>query len=117
MLASVCKTIMDSKVCHDHKPSCVWEKNTDHTDAKLLQQSVESFAIDVNQTALEKDGLTATLKLRTELCKAAESGSVADTSQGFSLGELSRYVGYEYLLDNIPVWSLLEVETPDSMDF
>merc|ERR550532_1709068 len=49
-----------------HSPSCLFETSLNHTDASLL----ESDPADTDPTAAEKSGLTATLTMMTDLCKA-----------------------------------------------
>jgi len=94
-----------------HRPSCLFEVSTDHTDASLLQK-LERKHVDAeldDPLPEEKAGLEATLELHVPLCDADETDGVTETeAESFmfmmqnGMGELSRYKGYEYVRDLVP---------------
>merc|ERR1719444_631781 len=91
-----------------HRPSCLFEVSTDHTDASFLQK-LDRQPADAEETdplPEEKAGLEATLELHVPLCDADEQDGVPETeAESFmfmmqnGMGELSKYKGYEYCVD------------------
>jgi len=94
-----------------HRPSCLFEVSTDHTDASFLQKLERKSTDDEVDDPLpeEKAGLEATLELHVPLCDADETDGVPESeAESFmfmmqhGMGELSRYKGYEYVRDLLP---------------
>jgi len=89
-----------------HSPQCLFETSSDHTDQSLLQK--ESDPADSDPTAEEKAGLKATVRMKTDLCKAdTEDGPKEGFLEHFAFGELSRYKGFEHVNDE-----LSQIEVP-----
>eukprot|EP00933_Yihiella_yeosuensis_P047626 TRINITY_DN434_c0_g1_i2.p1 TRINITY_DN434_c0_g1~~TRINITY_DN434_c0_g1_i2.p1 ORF type:complete len:860 (-),score=204.77 TRINITY_DN434_c0_g1_i2:141-2720(-) len=114
MEAEVCQ----GKVCHMHHPLCLFETSRNHTDASLLEVT------RVSRHDPLKD-LKGTVELAVPICDAASKASmephaaaIARESLSFAMGENSRYKGFEHVLDNLPVYSALELEgeTPSAVD-
>lgn len=94
-----------------HRPSCLFEVSTDHTDASFLQklERQPGDAEEADPLPEEKAGLEATLELHVPLCDADEQDGVPETeAESFlfmmqnGMGELSKYKGYEYVRDLLP---------------
>lgn len=94
-----------------HRPSCLFEVSTDHTDASFLQrlQRKTGDAEEDDPLPEEEAGLEATLELHVPLCDADETDGVPESeAEAFmfmmqnGMGELSKYKGYEYVRDLLP---------------
>jgi len=94
-----------------HRPSCLFEVSTDHTDASFLQklERQPGDAEEADPLPEEEAGLEATLELHVPLCDADEQDGVPETeAESFlfmmqnGMGELSKYKGYEYVRDLLP---------------
>jgi len=95
-----------------HRPSCLFEVSTDHTDASFLQrlQRQPGAAEEEDPLPEEEAGLEATLELHVPLCDADEEDGVPETeAESFmfmmqhGMGELSKYKGYEYVRSLVPL--------------
>merc|ERR1719195_2182478 len=90
-------------------------------DASLLQYLVDPA--ETNPLPEEKDGMTATLRMSSDLCKADEEDGKnigtpdASLLEERGLGDNSFYKGYEHVNDNLPR-ALIEVHSdlPDNFD-
>jgi len=100
-----------------HSPQCLFETSSDHTDQSLLQK--ESDPADSDPTAEEKAGLKATVRMKTDLCKAdTEDGPKEGFLEHFAFGELSRYKGFEHVNDElVRIEVPLVKEAPSQVDF
>jgi len=95
-----------------HRPSCLFEVSTDHTDASFLQKldRQPGDAEEEDPLPEEKAGLEATLELHVPLCDADSVDGVPESeAESFmfmmqnGMGELSKYKGYEYVRDLLPL--------------
>lgn len=108
-----------------HRPSCLFEVSTDHTDASFLQKldRQPGDAEEEDPLPEEEAGLEATLELHVPLCDADQVDGVPESeAESFmfmmqnGMGELSKYKGYEYVRDLLPKVtsaSLMSVAGPE----
>jgi len=104
-----------------HSPACFFEVDPNAKDASLLQYLVDPA--ETNPLPEEKDGMTATLRMSSDLCKADEEDGKnigtpdASLLEERGLGDNSFYKGYEHVNDNLPR-ALIEVRSdlPDNFD-
>jgi hypothetical protein len=102
-----------------HDIACDFETAPGNTDAQLLQGDPETKtesadgSVDLDdQLPEETRGLTATLAMEIDLCKADKESTTTEADIEFfsalahrPMGELSRYKGFEHVNDDLPVVS------------
>jgi len=113
-LAVEMSVVVDKSMYHDI--ACEFEVSAENEDAKLVQRGppVKTEPADGSGPTLkeqlpeEKKGLVATLVMETDLCNADEVSTMSAEDKTFflsaiSMGELSRYKGFEHVNDDLPV--------------